>query len=100
MHAHLDAVDLRLDSVDMIQRSLEEAFGSATDAGRMHHTVVVGGEYGLRRFYAVIVEPFLDRTDRYDYAEVFQLLNDSCRALGRKCANYIKVLRLLALYGQ
>ncbi|KAJ7461115.1 hypothetical protein FB451DRAFT_1498262 [Mycena latifolia] len=73
-----------------LQESLEDALGSATDPGHMMHAVVVGGEFGLRRFYTVIVEPFLDTVDRSDYDDVFKLFNDCSRALARKVANYIK----------
>ncbi|KAJ7469108.1 hypothetical protein FB451DRAFT_1560135 [Mycena latifolia] len=90
MHHHLNAMDLRLDPISSLQESLEDALGSATDPGHMMHAVVVGGEFGLRRFYTVIVEPFLDTVDRSDYDDVFKLFNDCSRALARKVANYIK----------
>ncbi|KAJ7494139.1 hypothetical protein FB451DRAFT_1491826 [Mycena latifolia] len=90
MHDHLNAMDLRLDSISTLQQALEDAFGHATDPGQMNHTVVIGGEFGLGRFYAVIVEPLLDSVDRFDYDEVFRLLNDTSRALARKVGNYIK----------
>ncbi|KAJ7639635.1 hypothetical protein DFH06DRAFT_1138361 [Mycena polygramma] len=90
MLAALNNIDLRLDSVDSIRLSLEEAFGSATDAGNMKHSVVVGGEHGLGRFYTAIVEPLLDTVNRSDYDEVVLLFKNSSRALGRKCGNYIK----------
>ncbi|KAJ7610743.1 hypothetical protein DFH06DRAFT_1374199 [Mycena polygramma] len=90
MHTHIDGINLRFDSIASLRQSLQDAFGSATDGGQMLQTVVVGGEYGLQRFYAVIVEPLLDKIDRDDYDEVVKLCIDSCRALGRKCGNYIK----------
>ncbi|KAJ7652766.1 hypothetical protein DFH06DRAFT_1418383 [Mycena polygramma] len=90
MHAHIDSINLRFDSIASLRQSLQDAFGSATDAGQMLQTVIVGGEYGLQRFYTVIVEPLLDKIDRDDYDEVVKLCIDSCRALGRKCGNYTK----------
>ncbi|KAJ7669796.1 hypothetical protein B0H17DRAFT_1142030 [Mycena rosella] len=93
MHTHLDGMNLQQDSVNTLRHSLEDAFGSATDPGHMQHTAVVGGEYGLRRFYEIIVEPFLDKINRPDYDDVLKLLNDCSRALARKCANYIKQIR-------
>ncbi|KAJ7453745.1 hypothetical protein FB451DRAFT_1519086 [Mycena latifolia] len=90
MHHHFNAMDLRLDPISSLQESLEDALGSATDPGHMMHAVVVGGEFGLRRFYTVIVEPLLDTVDRSDYDDVFKLFNDCSRALARKVANYIK----------
>lgn len=92
MHAHVDNMDLRRDSINTLRQSLTDAFGSATDAGQMNHTVVVGGPYGLRRFYMLIIDPFLDEINRDDYEDIFKLLMDSSRALARKCGNYIKVL--------
>ncbi|KAJ7231774.1 hypothetical protein C8J57DRAFT_1533433 [Mycena rebaudengoi] len=86
----LDNIALQLDSSSSLRQSLEDAFESATDAGNMKHAVVVGGEYGLRRFYAVVIEQLLDTIDRTDYEDVFKLLNDTSRALARKCANYVK----------
>ncbi|KAJ7271865.1 hypothetical protein C8J57DRAFT_1226423 [Mycena rebaudengoi] len=77
-------------SCSSLRQSLEDAFESATDAGNMKHAVVVGGEYGLRRFYAVVIEQLLVTIDRTDYEDVFKLLNDTSRALARKCANYVK----------
>ncbi|KAJ7648849.1 hypothetical protein B0H17DRAFT_1147937 [Mycena rosella] len=93
MHTHLDGMNLQQDSVNTLRHSLEDAFGSATDPGHMQHTAVVGGEYGLRRFYEIIVEPFLDKINRPDYDDVLKLLNDCSRALAGKCANYIKQIR-------
>ncbi|KAJ6471646.1 hypothetical protein C8R47DRAFT_602580 [Mycena vitilis] len=90
MHAQIDGINLRFDSIASLRQSFQDAFGSATEGGQMLHTVIVGGEYGLRRFYAVIVEPLLDKVDRDDYGEVVKLCIDSCRALGRKCGNYLK----------
>ncbi|KAJ7242692.1 hypothetical protein C8J57DRAFT_1526050 [Mycena rebaudengoi] len=90
MHVPLDNIALQLDSSSSLRQSLEDAFESATDAGNMKHAVVVGGEYGLRRFYAVVIEQLLDTIDRTDYEDVFKQLNDTSRALARKCANYVK----------
>ncbi|KAJ7238172.1 hypothetical protein C8J57DRAFT_1528832 [Mycena rebaudengoi] len=90
MHVPLDNIALQLDSSSSLRQSLEDAFESATDAGNMKHAVVVGGEYGLRRFYAVVIEQLLVTIDRTDYEDVFKLLNDTSRALARKCANYVK----------
>ncbi|KAJ7279795.1 hypothetical protein C8J57DRAFT_1502432 [Mycena rebaudengoi] len=90
MHVPLDNIALQLDSSSSLRQSLEDAFESATDAGNMKHAVVIGGEYGLRRFYAVVIEQLLDTIDRTDYEDVFKLLNDTSRALARKCANYVK----------
>ncbi|KAJ6463054.1 hypothetical protein C8R47DRAFT_1238755 [Mycena vitilis] len=90
MHAQIDSINLRFDSIASLRQSFQDAFGSATEGGQMLHTVIVGGEYGLRRFYAVIVEPLLDKVDRDDYGEVVKLCIDSCRALGRKCGELFK----------
>ncbi|KAJ7447927.1 hypothetical protein B0H11DRAFT_2334108 [Mycena galericulata] len=81
MHAHLDGMDIRLDPLESLRQALADAFGSATDGGQMKHTVVAGGEYGLGRFYKLIIEPLLDTVERDDYDDVFKLFMDSSRAL-------------------
>ncbi|KAF8207864.1 hypothetical protein K438DRAFT_2075080 [Mycena galopus ATCC 62051] len=90
MHKPLDLIDLKLDSESSLRYSLTEAFGSVIEPRQMNHEVVVGGKYGLLRFYAIIVEPLLDSLDRPEYDTIYALLNDCCRALARKCVNYLK----------
>ncbi|KAF8182197.1 hypothetical protein K438DRAFT_1975733 [Mycena galopus ATCC 62051] len=92
MLKRLNLIDLELDSESSLRLCLAEAFGSANDPRQMNHEVVVGGKYGLPQFYATVVEPLLDSLslDRPDYDAIYALVNDCCRALGRKCVNHLK----------
>ncbi|KAJ7753640.1 hypothetical protein DFH07DRAFT_1030484 [Mycena maculata] len=65
MHVHVNNMDLRRDPINTLRQSLTDAFG-------------------------VIIGRLLDEIDRVDYEDVFKLFMDSCRALARKCGNYIK----------
>lgn len=91
MHQHFESINLQWDSVAVIVSTLEDALGHATNPRMMKHSVVVGGADGLQRYYDLLIVPLLDTVERDGYDDILDLFKDTCRALGRKCANYIKV---------
>ncbi|KAJ7251749.1 hypothetical protein C8J57DRAFT_1238572 [Mycena rebaudengoi] len=73
-----------------LRQSLEDAFDIRTDAGNMKHAVVVGGEYGIRASMPWLLSSYWFTIEPHRLRRRLQTINDTSRALARKCANYVK----------
>lgn len=70
-----------------------DAFGDASNPRNMtKDKILLGGEFGMRRVYSLVVVRVLDDldTEHPDYASLLRTINDWCKGVARKIRNYFK----------
>lgn len=88
--------DVRQRKIDILgmQFMLMDYFGHASNPKHMKMDLILtSGEYGIWRFYNLVVAPVLDDfdTENKDYKEFLNVFKVACSAIARKIRNYFRV---------
>ncbi|KAF7371592.1 hypothetical protein MVEN_00014600 [Mycena venus] len=89
----IDALAKDHPSVSEVSFLLMDFLGDASNPRQMTaERVIKGGEYGMLRFYTLIVAPILDDLDAAhpDYLSLFGSVQTACAGIARKIRNYFK----------